>query len=283
MGHGDHWHCLHEDIEELLERYISVCTEKGQVVDKVRAASRSKKTGERIESQIYSCIYPGTDLSVQIIHQAIPKPRKNRFVSGFPSACSGIETPIAITESRPWANGLEGVVLGKTDAGAELAFFDTRFYKNKDRYRPGERLLFELSGLAYNVQCMNGCEVVTDDQNALECFYEALGETPKRDEDGLIPPLVHPADGAVSLTSSSDEYPEDMEYHCVVDSVESFALDDIRIFKVHTTLLPTEPALEGILYVGETVLTDGYRLNEGDSIGGLLWLQGRLMDKPTPE
>ncbi len=130
---------------------------------------------------------------------------------------------------------------------------------------------------------MNGCEIVTDDQDALEYFYEAIGEKPARGENGLIPPLAHPAEGTVALTSTSDEYPEDMEYHCVVDSLDSFMLDDIRIFKVQTTLLPTEPALEGIVYIGENVLTDGYRLNEGDSISGLLWLQGKLIDDPSPE
>ena len=38
-----------------------------------------------------------------------------------------------------------------------------------------------------------------------------------------------------------------------------------------------------IVYIGENVLTDGYRLNEGDSISGLLWLQGKLIDDPSPE
>jgi hypothetical protein len=83
------------------------------------------------------------------------------LASAYPEVQDGPVWPIEITEIIPWANGLEGQIVG-TCHGATVGFFDTRFYANQRRYEVGQTYNFHMGALGYTVGRAPESEIETE-------------------------------------------------------------------------------------------------------------------------
>jgi hypothetical protein len=188
MGHGDHWAALDPDVQGLIARILPVAVEQGEVADVTRVRGVFPGGTEEQDTAVYSIDYPTAGpFRFRILHWADPPTKTVRVFSAFPMASCGFATDVRIDEIREWEYGLEAVIVGATYQDAMVAFFDTAYFKNKDRYRVGEWYTFSLAGLAYSLESAKGDHVVRDDQEFLRRWYEVIGEEPPRDERGLIP------------------------------------------------------------------------------------------------
>ena len=68
----------------------------------------------------------------------------------YPMSADGAAVRLVIEEMQPWANGFEGRLRARfaDGDGRSFVFFDTRFYRNAERYTVGMEADFNLSGLA---------------------------------------------------------------------------------------------------------------------------------------
>jgi hypothetical protein len=133
-GHGDHWGCvLRATEQDELLGFISRVIQEAERPEMFEAAGAGMAVHARGE-RLSACV-----LVVE-----------NKLVSAYPEATDGHTWPVTVSEVVPWANGIEGQVVGEC-YGAKVAFFDTRFYANRRKYRPGETYEFKISAFAYNV------------------------------------------------------------------------------------------------------------------------------------
>ena len=277
MGHGDHWGCFDDDIKELTTGLLLTAVKNGEVTDvgKVRTVWPGKTHEE--EGTVYASDYPAdTDVCFRSLHWIDQDTRTIRLVSWFPMGRVGHLTDVKIRAIREWELGLEAVIVGSTSDGAEIAFFDTPYFKNSGAYRIGEWQSFSLAGLAYSVHSAAGSHFIRDDQEQLRQWYEVMGEEPPRDAGGRILPQTVSLEGLAALVPSDGDWPEDCTYSCVVEGLDSFTVEGYKIYSIDTTFLHLEPEVGGILYAPSRVIEAGYTLKEGDTITGGLWLHGCL-------
>jgi hypothetical protein len=98
---------------------------------------------------------PGERLSATVLTV------NDKLVSAYPEAVEGNTWPVTVSEVIPWANSIEGQIVGEC-FGAKIAFFDTRFYANRRTYRPGETYDFNMSAFAYTVDRAGDAEYESD-------------------------------------------------------------------------------------------------------------------------
>ena len=162
-----------------------------------------------------------------------------------------------------------------------VGFFDTHFYLNRGKYETGKEYDFELAGLIYRARCTNEETIEITNQETLAKRYAAYGDNPERLPDGTLPPQTVHLAGMTALCPS-DKYPDDAEFYCVIGEVSEFELEGIRIYKIIPALEDEDVRkipLPGVIFGAAAVFKDGYVPKVGDSIGGMLWVQG-FLDEP---
>jgi hypothetical protein len=102
-----------------------------------------------------------------------------------------------------------------------------------------------------------------------------LEEDPKADVSQINSVEVSLAELRCLLPS--DKYPDDAEFRTVIEQVGYFELEGIGIYFLRATLMrPDDNDFNGIIFASESVL-NGYTPKCGDSIEGVMWLQGALI------
>ena len=179
-----------------------------------------------------------------------------RLVSAYPEAVGGALWPITLTEVVPWANGIEGQIRGSC-RGADVAFFDTRFYANRRKYRPGETYNFHMSAFAYALGRAADTEVETG-MGAKVSLRGAHAYMPANlDND----------------TADIDDY----WFHSPLEDEISTAMLAGRLLRAYPVILalPEDFPMALSIYAAEHVLAPGTtRLRPGEDLEGFLWLQG---------
>ena len=124
-----------------------------------------------------------------------------------------------------------------------------------------------------------------NDQETLEKRFNAWSVKPIRLPDGRLPPEVFHLAGMTGLCPA-DKYPDDAEFYCVIGEVSEFELEGIRIFKIIPKFEDDDVRkipLPGVIFGMAYLFKDGYVPKAGDSIGGLLWMQGFLSEQAAPK
>jgi hypothetical protein len=181
-----------------------------------------------------------------------------------------------LREIRDWQNGAEAVLVCEATKG-EVAFFDTQYFEHQDRYVIGEKYVFSLSGLIYTARCTNGETLQQTNQDVLKEIYAAWGDEPARLPDGSLPPLTAELAGCTGIAGTSEDYPEDAEFYCVVKAVTEFDLEGIHIFQITPEPGDDDVPLPGAIFGAAPAFKNAYVPKAGDSLGGGLWVQGRLI------
>ena len=254
---------------------------KGEVGQCVKRTAKWFDHAAETEEAITSISYPATPLGCMgIVVSDTPKKRVN-FFSGFPFTAVGVKKRLRISEIKDSGNEVEGELFCEmVDDGAMIGFFDSHFFVNRDKYKVGAELDFELAGLIYEAHCTNDETITITDQATLEERYEVWSVKPERLPDGTLPPEIFHLAGMTGLVPN-DKYTDDAEFYCVIDKISEFSLEGIRIFQMTPRLEDGEGGkapLPGVIYGAATNFKNGYVPKAGDSIGGMMWVQGFLSE-----
>ena len=281
MGHGNHWECLGGTAEERIKQFIPLTIAKGEVGQSAELVGDWFDSPKRKET-INTITYPETPLRCMAMLVSQGSKKKHALLSGFPFAASGGKQRLRILELRNDGNQAEGLLLCETaENNARIGFFDTHYYINQGHYQVGEQYDLQLAGLIYSARCTNEEIIEVTNQTTLAERYAALGETPERLPDGTLPPYIFRYANMTGLGPTA-KYPDDAEFYAVIGEVTEFDLEGIRIFQIIPKF--EEPSCEEVplprvIFGAAAVFQDGYVPKVGDSIGGMLWVQG-FLDEP---
>lgn len=280
-GHGNHWECLKKPVEEAIQHFIPATLNKGELGQTIQREGiwfdREQPSTETVAS-----IFMGNKaFGSMVLLVSDSAESRSVLYSAYPMALKGGKQRLRLTEIRDWGNEIEAVLVGKNEAGSEIAFFDTKYFANRDKYQIGEAYDFHIAGVIYKARCTNDEAIEITDQKRIAEFNEGLSGEAERLPDGTLAPIIIYYAGCFAYVSTSEEYAEDAEFYCVVGKVEEFELEGIRTFQITPKLGDQEVPLPGVIYGAASVFADGYVPKPGDSIGGGLWTQG-FLDEAKP-
>jgi len=278
-GHGNHWECLLKPVDEAIKHFIPVTINEGKLGDSIKRKglwfNREQSSTETVVPVILGTKFFGTmALVVSDSNES-----SNVLYSAYPYAAKGGKQHLRLTEIRDWGNEVEAVLVGENKDGIEIAFFDTKYFINRDRYRIGESYDFRISGVIYKARCTNEEVIEITDQKRIAELHSGFSEEPECLKDGTLAPIIIHYAGCTGYASTSEKYPEDAEFYCVIGKVEEFDIEGIRMFKITPKSGDKTVPLPGLIYGATSMFQDGYVPKAGDSIGGALWTQG-FLDEP---
>lgn len=276
-GHGNHWECLGESVEDLLPKLISVVCSTGDVDATIARTGKWDESGELCERTLASLIHSKGPLGVLAVLLLDDAKGGANLLTAYPLAIGAPPRRLKITEVPPPDEQLEGVITGEI-GDAKVSFFDTKYFQNLDCYKVGDEYDFHLAGFIYTARCTNEETVQMTNEESIIAMHRAQGEEAPRLPDGRLEPITIHIAGATGLAPVSDKYRDDAEFYCVIDAVEEIAIEDIRMFRITPRIDPNEEhiVIPGLIFASPSKFEGGYVPIPGDSIGGGLWLQGYL-------
>lgn len=280
-GHGNHWECLLKPVEEAIERFIAPTLASGKLESPVRRSGLWFDRDKMSEETVSPIICGTHDLRILALVVSDTPAERNVFYSAYPFAAKGGKLRLQLTEVRDWGNEIEGVLVGETEDGSPVAFFDSLYFRNRDAYRVGESYDFQMAGLIYSVRCTNEETIDITDEERIAMYASAWGKEPERLPNGKSAPVSIHLAGCTGYAGTSDEYPEDAEFYCVIEKVAEFQIEGVRIFQITPRACADEDEnvpLPQTIFGAESAFAAGYIPKVGDSIGGGLWTQGFLSD-----
>lgn len=241
-GHGDHWGCvLRAGEQDELLGFIAEVINNAERPEMFHAAGPGMAVhapGERLGA----CVLVVDD----------------KVQTAYPEAHGGPVWPVTISEVVPWANGIEGQITGEC-YGAQVSFFDTRFYANRRLYKVGETYNFRMAGFAYTLGHAPDAEFESDigakiSMRGAHAYMPAnLGnESADIDDYWFHSPLEAEA-GQVMLASKR------LNVYSVVVAIPEDFLMQLDLYAAAHVLAP-----------------DMASLAVEDDLEGFIWLQGYL-------
>ena len=205
--------------------------------------------------------------------------KTNELYSVYPE-CDGVEVEVCLSAIHEWAAGyeatLEGTVLG--DAKREVAFFDTRYVLNKDKYVIGETYKFRMAAFAYNVAIIpeEEREFRMEGEKAID-YQKRLGNEPEFDENGKVKPVIFRMDEMVAFFQQSRAYPDDAEFQSpVFDDPVEFVRFGTSFYKLTVAIARDDDDIRIPLVAKKTLFS--LIPKKSDPIRGRIWVQGYLAD-----
>lgn len=188
--------------------------------------------------------------------------KDRQLVGAYPEIVGGPVWPVTLHKITPWANGVEGQLSGDCH-GAAVSFFDTRFYANRKKYRPGQTYNFHMAALAYKVGPAQDLEVGVDELGAkvsLKGAHAFMPAASGQNQDDI------------------DDYWFYSAPNGPVSEVE-FASARLKVYPI-TLALPEEFEMRLPLYAAQHVIApDMASLEPDEDLAGFLWLQGYLSEE----
>ena len=271
-GHGGHWSCFGDDVEAIVDSLVNEAAQDGEIIHQQTLAAKDEASGDEHGQTLVALAHPGTDLRIMALVMSDALTGKNTLISAYPFCATAIPMPVTIQDVRIWDNQAEAQIIGHGPGDAILTFFDTHFFKNRDRYAKGKTMEFHLAGLAYHAEPAKGQTIKFTDEKLLRALNKSQAERNPHQ------PIEIPLDGAAIIFPHSEGDVDDYNYHVPVESVETFDLGGHTVHRVKTTLLRLDPAIESFIYVPAFVCKDGYVPKPGEDMAGAMWLQGYLAE-----
>lgn len=271
-GHGSHWSCF-TDEEALLTKHLRGLVEDGIVEDTAVLYGDFFEDQGPLETTVYSLALPDHPLSGIALVAINELEETSEFVSGYPYIKGGTTLRLRIDEIHEWPNHYEAVISGATASGAEISFFDTKYFAKKNAYRRGEEYEFSIAASAYSAEIPERTFQFEGEQ-ALD-FLAKTGRTPDRDEDGSISPVVFDLSNLVAYLPRGGVFPDDAEFQSPVVKVdETYSFDNAFYrLKIH---LSRDPDVLIDLYAKQHLFSEAPE--ETNPVRGVLWMQGHLLD-----
>jgi hypothetical protein len=169
----------------------------------------------------------------------------------FPFLNTGKPIDVRITEITECENGFEGQ-LEMFTKGSSVTFFDTLYFKNKNKYFPGKDARVLLSGIAYVLTKIKAAPVENNKKKAPETQEQAGADLAFKYANGDV---------------------DDYVFRGKVKEVQEFS---VLGKKAQVIRVPLRISHESVIdiYVCATENAIRERLRVGDHVSGILWLQG---------
>ena len=240
-GHGDHWGCILRTVDEAkLVRYL---------VD----VTKQDNNPERFGKDGLAFLSADSPVRTRVLV------RDNVFVSAYPDATSDSIWPITVHDVVQWASGVDAQILGEC-RGAEVRFYDTRYYANRDRYTPGETYDFRMAALAYRLGPAGDMEAHSPQVGATVSLKGAHAYLPADDPGADI---------------------DDIWFHSPVEGppVQAQLIGQPLLGYPIIVAIPDHFEMALVAYAAAHALpTDPGSISPGDDIAGFLWLHGCLAE-----
>lgn len=276
MGHGNHWDALEGDVERTVARIIPMVLDSGKIIDSVSFQYEPEDGPPRIETA-HAFEHPPTPLRfMALVATDSSGPETRNFLfSAYPFCADGCVNRIRFNEAVDWCNPIEGIVHGTFNDCAHVSFFDVDYYKNGKGYEPGKEYDFAIAGIAYRLQKTVRNSIVVSEGPLIDMERKRrLAEDPNADVEKITSVELSLKDLRCLLPQ---EQRDDAEFQTVVETVDYLDVEGIRLCRIRATLMiPDDKPFDAYIYASEAVLND-YRPQKGDSIQGIIWLQGRLV------
>jgi len=270
QGHGNHWECL-VSLDDLTKTHLTNLVQNGMLEDKEEVNAIFFEDGIQSTETLFS-ISLDNDLSALALIVTNRDKTANEFVSGYPFVRVGEKLQLKITEIKEWNNKYEAVIVAETKDEQTISFFDTKYYKNKEKYKIGNYYTFIVSALGYNIEILKDKSFSFEGQKAVD-WLAKIGKEPTLDNEGQIEPVVFDLSNLVSYLPRHDDFPDDAEFQSPISSVEKVSAFQTDFYKFKIQLI-RDPDVFVDLYAKESFF-ERKPTNE-DSLRGVIWLQGYL-------
>jgi len=263
-------------MDEFTKNWIPKIIAKGHVIDSVKLTRKWFDNNYESEEAVVILSYPDTELSFNAICVSNSQEKTLSLFSMYPCINDGTVIELTVENIIDWGEGedsIEGVIQAVDEKGSSFGFFDTKYYKNRNKYEIGKTYPFKVAALAYMIEPLDTKTSEITEYDKIMDFYSNVGDEPKYDDNGKIKPIVFDLSTLVALISKSEEYPDDFEFQFPIDDITCFKIDDINIYRIKATFM-REPDIDGVLYVSDKVLN--HEISIGEPLRGVLWMQGFL-------
>jgi hypothetical protein len=272
QGHGDHWECV-ANLADVPHKILSVMLQKGDVIEKVEVMADCFGDGQEKIHTVFS-ISQNANLSAFALIVSNEKNNTNEVVSAYPAVRNGKKIELKITCIKEWPNGVEAIIEGETENEYTISFFDTQYFKNKDRYKIGKTYVFAFSALAYSAEELPEKSFSFEGQQAID-WLAKIGNKPDYDKKGNVQPVVFDMTKTVAFLPHT-EYPDDAEFQSPVSEVKEVDFWGTQLYKLRICIF-RDPDICIDLYAKTSFFEHKPEIN--DPVRGLLWLQGYLYEE----
>ncbi len=274
QGHGDHWNTITDGVESFMEENLADIIAKGKPQEIVDVKLKRRKNPK----QILSLLSGEDDIKALVLNEV--KKDKVILSSLYPYSDKGTVVELDLEYINEWSNGYETTLDVSTPSeGVCFGFFDTMYFKNKDKYKKGKRYKFMLSALAYNCGSAQQESITLDEEtsNKLANDFNKVNGNQEECEE-LEKPITLDMSNLVALFPCSMDYPDDLQFVSPVSNVKlsSFAGMDLYKMNIYISRDEEPKEIKIPLYAKQSFFTREPKTNE--SISGVMWIFGHLVE-----
>jgi hypothetical protein len=272
QGHGNHWECV-TNLDDLVKKQLPNLMQKGQLEDKEEVNAIFFDDGIQSIETLFSIAAEGNFSALALIVTNRDK-TSNQFVSGFPFVRDSTKLELKIVEIKEWDNKYEAVIVAETADEHTVSFFDTKYYKNKDKYKIGKIYTFYIAALSYNVEILKEKSFSFEGQKAVD-WLAKIGKQPTFDAMGNVEPVIFDLSNLVTYLPRT-EYPDDAEFQSPINGIETVRAFDDEFYKLNITIF-RDPDICIDLYAKTSFFEQKPQIDE--PLRGVLWMQGYLKEE----
>lgn len=237
-SHGSHWDTLSDSDSELESFVIGAVKKSGQT-----------ESLERGSQRIDAYFSGGEHLRTCTVTV------NGEIWTAYPFIADGIIHEVTVKGIDEWMNEMEAQIQCSLYE-ASVAFFDTKYFKNRDAYKPGEKYKFSLSAMAYS-----------------------LSKTePRIIEDKQGKQLSTKGMAAFFPFQQGDI--DDFLFQVPVKEVTELEFENKTVYRIKAPLFRSDNGSRDVdiyIYASKNT-TKGYIPASGDDVAGILWLQGYIRE-----
>lgn len=274
-NHGDHNSAILpvEDFIRLLPQMLQTAKPLKAVEADVKLEDKPQKP-----TQVISLTYTSGDGNFLILCAGNKEKKTMEFVSVYPYL-EGDRATARVSNVHEWENGIEATVECEFEDETRLSFFAGDYYANKERYKIGHELEFNLFALAYMAEeAPEGFSF--EGQQALD-FLTKMGNEPIYDADGNVEPIHFSTKKLVAFLPKDESVPDEAEFQSPLFDIKPLKILDVDMWRADILLSGEydEDEPQGLaipLYFKKSFCPDA---QNGTPLRGYLWLCGRLAEE----
>lgn len=274
QGHGDHWATICDADSEDLAAFIMNHLRGSDEIDSVQTLY-----GDYGMQNISGVTTEDEEIGVcgLIAEQG---EQQYEFLVVYPDLKNtGTEVEMTLVKIQEYASRIEAVLTGETADGTELAFFDTRYFLNKNRYKIGEKYTFKLAALARRAEVLpEEDRIISFSVEQTIKIAEAAGEEVERDAEGNVITRKLSMDKAVYCVNMTEEIPDVYDFQSPVSNAKATKVLGTPMYRMDVICIRTEEepaALSLPLYARKTFF-DG-KPKKNTPVRGSLWMFGTMV------
>jgi len=274
QGHGNHWECI-INLNDL-PKHLKNLMQNGKLEDKEEVNAIFFDDGIQSTETLFSISLDGSFSALALIVTNRDK-TANEFVSGYPFVRDEEKLQLKITEIKEWDNKYEAVIIAETKDEQTVSFFDTKYYKNKEKYEIGSYYTFAVSALGYNVELLKDKTFSFEGQQAVD-WLAKIGNEPTFDDKGDVEPVVFDLSKLVAYFPQQ-AFPDDAEFQSPISAIEKTSVFQVDFYRFKIQIL-RDPDIFLNVYAKESFFDS--KPTTDDSLRGFMWLQGYLVETDSP-